>query len=174
MVRGSKAHVILICEAGSLKPYEKYLAEFGWTLCLNDAVFFCLAGLGQEGSVQQIAVPREDDPSKNSSGPKRRVSYAIFESKSGKAISRKEFAASCMGYFSSQEPQNLETMTRARMAATRTCACHVNNEDAGKSHAIAGDCLATRLYECFVYQVTTIGDANKMAYQRQGQQLNFS
>ena len=24
------------CEAGSLKPYDKYLAESGWALCLND------------------------------------------------------------------------------------------------------------------------------------------
>ena len=34
-------------EAGSLKPYEKYLAEFGWALCLNDAEdLFSLARLG--------------------------------------------------------------------------------------------------------------------------------
>ena len=33
--------------AGSLKPYEKYLAEFGWALCLNDAEdLFSLARLG--------------------------------------------------------------------------------------------------------------------------------
>ena len=37
MAGSSEAHVILICEAGSLRPYEKYLAEFGWTLCLNNA-----------------------------------------------------------------------------------------------------------------------------------------
>ncbi len=97
-----------------------------------------------------------------------------LRSRGGKAISRKEFAASRTGYFSSQGPQNLETMTCARMATTRTCVYHVNNEDAGKSHAITGECLATMIYECFVHQVTTIGDANKMAYQRQGQQLNFS
>ena len=30
------------------------------------------------------------------------------------------------------------------------------------------------LYECFVLQVTTIGDANKMAHQRHGQQFKFS
>ena len=29
------------------------------------------------------------------------------------------------------------------------------------------------LYEC-VHQVTTVGDANKMAHQTRGQQLNFS
>ena len=35
------------CEAGSLKPYEKYLAEFAWALCLNDAEdLFSLARLG--------------------------------------------------------------------------------------------------------------------------------
>ena len=151
MVRNSKAHVILICEvceAGSLRPYEKYLAEFGGTLYLNDAEFFCCwAGLGQDGRIQQIAGPREDDPSQNYSGPKRAVCYAIFEIKRGRLISRKEFAASCTGYFSSEEPQNLETMTPARMAATRTCVCHVNNEDAGKSRALTGECLASTLYE---------------------------
>ena len=61
MVRGSKAHVILICEAGSLKHYEKYLAEFGWTNAEN---LLFLAGLGEEGSIQQIAGPREDYASK--------------------------------------------------------------------------------------------------------------
>ena len=59
------------------------------------------------------------------------------------------------------------------MAATRSCVCYVSNEDAGKWHAIAGECLATMLYKCFVHQVTTIGDANKMAHQS-GQQLHFS
>ena len=44
----------------------------------------------------------------------------------------------------------------------------------GKSHAIIGECLATMLFECCVDQVTSVGDANKMAHQRQGQQLNFS
>ena len=65
-------------------------------------------------------------------------------------------------------------MTRARMATTRTCGYHVNSEDAGKSHALLGECLAAMLVECCVHQVTSIGGANKMAHQRQGQQLNFS
>ena len=37
-----------------------------------------------------------------------------------------------------------------------------------------GACLATMLFECCVRQVTSIGDANKMAHQGQGQHLNFS
>ena len=53
--------MILICEAGSLKPYEKYLAEFGWTNAEN---LLFPAGLGGEGSIQQIAGPREDYASK--------------------------------------------------------------------------------------------------------------
>ncbi len=61
------------------------------------------------------------------------------------------------------------------MATARTCVYHVNNEDAGKSHAIAGEYLATItiLYECFVRQVTTIGDANKMAYQGKANNSTF-
>ena len=56
--------MVLVCEAGNLKPYDKYLAEFGWTLCFNDAEdLSCLARFGQAGSIQQIAGPREDDPS---------------------------------------------------------------------------------------------------------------
>ena len=64
MASSSKANVILACGAGGLKPYEKYLEEFGWTLCFHDAEnLCCLARLGQEGSIQQIAGRREVDPS---------------------------------------------------------------------------------------------------------------
>ena len=64
-----------------------------------------------------MAGPRGDNPSSNYSGPKRNSSDAIFEIKWGNA---------------SREPQNLETMTRARMAATRSCVYYVSNADAGK------------------------------------------
>ena len=144
------------------------VGHYAWPML---KIFLSLAWLGQEGSIQQIAGPRGHDPSNNYSGPKRRGSCAIFETKWGHVIWRKEFAASCTAFFSSQD---LETMTRARMATTRTCGYHVNSEDAGKSHAIIGECLATMLFECCVDQVTSVGDANKMAHQRQGQQLNFS
>ena len=173
MVRRSKAHVILVCEAGSLKPYMRHIlrslvGHYAWMML---KIFLSLAWLGQEGSIQHIAGPRGHDPSNDYSGPKRRGSYAIFETKWGHVIWRKEFAASCTAFFSSQD---LETMTRARMATTRTCGYHVNSEDAGKSHALLGECLAAMLVECCVHQVTSIGGANKMAHQRQGQQLNFS
>ena len=79
-----------------------------------------------------MAGPRGDDPSSNYSGPKRNGSYAILEIKWGNAISSKSALHPARGPFSSQEPQNLETMTRARMAATRSCVCFVSNEDAGK------------------------------------------
>ena len=104
-----------------------------------------------------MAGPRGDNPSSNYSGPKRNSSDAIFEIKWGMLH---------------ESHRTLETMTRARMAATRSCVYYVSNADAGKWHAI--ECLATMLYECFVLQVTTIGDANKMAHQRHGQQFKFS
>ncbi len=51
----------------------------------------------------------------------------------------------------------------------------MSNEDAGKPHAITGEYLAHMMYECFLHRVTAIGgDANKVAYQRQGTQQNFS
>ena len=85
------------------------------------------------------------------------------------------FAVSSSGYFSREEPREYEEMTRARMTVTRVCINHVDNVEAGKSHSITGDCLAHMMYECVVHQVTIIGgDANKMAYQKQGQQLDGS
>ena len=81
MVRSSEAHVILICQAGSLKPYETYLEEFGWTMMLK--IFLSLAWLRQEGSIQQIAGPRGHDPSNNFSGPKRRGSMQSLRASGG-------------------------------------------------------------------------------------------
>ncbi len=55
------------------------------------------------------------------------------------------------------------------------CVYHVDNVEAGKSHSLTGECLAHMMYECVVHQVTVIGgDANRMAYQKAGQQLNAS
>ena len=62
------------------------VGPFAWIML---KIFCCLAGLGEEGSIQQIAGPRGDDPSSNYPGPKRNGSYAIFEIKWGDAISRK-------------------------------------------------------------------------------------
>jgi len=162
MARSSKANAILACGAGGLKPYEKYLEEFGWTLGFNDAEnLCCLARLRQEGSIQQIAGRREDDPST------RESLMQSLRSRWGKAISRKEFAASLHGVLFFPRATELgDYMTRARMATTRTRVYHVSNGDAGTSHAITGECLTTMLYESFVHQVITCGDVQKMAYQR--------
>ena len=61
------------------------------------------------------------------------------------------------------------------MPVTRVCIHHVNNAEAGKSLFITGECLAHMMYECAIHQVSVIGgDANKMAYQKQGQEKNAS
>ena len=66
-------------------------------------------------------------------------------------------------------------MTRPRITTTRICVYYVDHDSAGKSHSITGECLAHMLYECVVHQVTIVaGDANKMAYQKQGIQLDGS
>ena len=147
-----------------------------WKICFNDSTDLrCLARLGVDGSIIQIAGPNEKSTEDIWNGPKRRVSFAIFEINRGKAIPRGAFAVSSSGYFSREDPQNYEEMTRARMTVTRVCIYHVDNVEAGKSHSITGECLAHMMYECVVHQVTIIaGDANKMAYQKQGQQLDGS
>ena len=90
------AHVILICEAGSLKLYEKYLADFGWTNAENLLLPSWTWGRRKYPTdcrtKGRLCI-------KICSGQKRKVSYAISELERGKAISRKEFAASCRGYF---------------------------------------------------------------------------
>ena len=176
MVKNLRAHVVLNCEASSLLPYRTYLEKYGWTLCFNDATdLCCLARVGVEGSIKQIAGPNEENSANIWSGPKRRVSFAIFEIHWGKCIPRGAFAASSTGYFSREDPQDYDPMMRARMTSTRVCIYHVDNVDAGKSHSITGECFAEMLYECIIHQVTCIGgDANRLAYQRAGQQLNFS
>ena len=56
-----RAHLILICEAGTLVPYRGYLAKHGWSLCFNDAQdLLCLARLGKDGTIKQIAGPQEE------------------------------------------------------------------------------------------------------------------
>ena len=75
-----------------------------------------------------------------------------------------------------QHPQEvIEEMTRARMPVTRVCVYHVDNVSAGKSHAFTGEIFAHMLFECVCHQVSIVGgDANKLAYQKSGTQLNSS
>ncbi len=176
IVKNLRAHVILNCEASTLLPFRKYLENHGWTICFNDATdLCCLARVGVEGSVRQIAGPNEENPADVWNGPNRRVSFAIFEINWGKAIPRGAFAASSTGYFSREEPQDYDPMMRARMTTTRVCVFHVDNKEAGKAHNITGECFAEMMYECVIHQVTCIGgDANRLAYQKSGQQLNSS
>ena len=176
MIKNLRAHVVLNCEATSLLPFHEYLEKYNWTLCFNDATDLrCLARLGVGGSVRQIGGPNEKNQDDVWNGPKRRVSFAIFEIVWGKAIPRGAYAASERGYFSREEPQDYEDMCRARMTTARVCIYHVDNVEAGKAHSITGECFAQMVYECVVHQVTVIGgDANRMAYQKAGQQLNAS
>ena len=131
--------------------------------------------MGVDGSIRQIAGPNEKNSEDIWNGPKRRVSCAIFEINWGKAIPRGAFPVSTSGCFSHEDPQDYEEMTRARMTTTRVCFYHIDNVEAGNSHSITGECLAHMMYECVVHQVTIVaGDANKMAYQKQGPQLDGS
>ena len=80
MVKNLRAHVILNCEATTLVPFRKYLEGHGWTLCFNDATDLrCLARLGVGGSIRQIGGPQEKSQEEIWNGPKRRVSFAIYE-----------------------------------------------------------------------------------------------
>ena len=176
MVKNFRGHIILNCEASTLLPHQEYLQRYGWTICFNDATdLCCLARLGVDGSSRQIGGPNEKSTEDIWNGPKRRVSFAIFEINWGKAIPRGTFAVASPGFFSREKPQEYEEMTRARMSVARVCVYHIDNVEAGKAHSITGECLAHMMYECVVRQVTLIGgDANKMEYQKQGQQLDRS
>ena len=176
MVKNFRGHIILNCEASTLLPHQEFIEKHGWKMCSNDSTnLCCLARLGVDGSIRQIAGPNEKNTEDIWNGPKRRVSFAIYEINWGKAIPRGAFAVSTSGHFSREDPQDYEEMTRARMTTTRVCIYHIDNVEAGKSHSITGECLAHMMYECVVHQVTIVaGDANKMAYQKQGQQLEGS
>ena len=176
MVKNLRAHVILNCEATTLLPHREYFEKHGWKLCFNDATDLCCLGrLGVNGTIRQIGGQNGKNSDDIWNGPKRRVSFAIFEIVWGKAIPRGAFAASERGHFSRESPQEYEEMCRARMTTTRVCVYHADNAEASKSHSNTGECLARMMYECVVHQVTIIGgDANKMCYQKAGQQLNCS
>jgi len=127
------------------------------------------------GKIVQIAEPQEESQEDIWKGPGRKVSFAIFEITWGKAIPRSTYAASSTGYFDKNEETDLEDMERARMKVTRVCAYHVDNVAAVKSPSITGEVFAHMMYECICHQVSIVGgDANKLAYQKAGQQLNGS
>ena len=158
MLKNLRAHIMLVCEAGTLVPHRGYLESHGWTLCFHDAQDLrCLARLGKNGSIVQIAGPQEDSQEDVWKGPNRRVTLAIFEITWAKAIPRSTYAASSTGYFDRNEEQDFEDMTRARMPVTRTCVYHVDNVAAGRSHAITGEIFAHMMYECVCHQVSMVG-----------------
>ena len=173
MLKNLRAHLMLVCEAATLEPHQKYLQDHGWSFCFNDAKDLCvLASLGKDGSIVQIGGPKEDDVW---SGPNRKISFGIFEICWGQAVSRSTFAASSTGYFDRDVETDLVDMERARMKVTRVCIYHVDHDAAGRSHAITGEIFAHMLFECICHQVTIVGgDANRLAYQKANKQLNSS
>ena len=176
MIRNLKAHLVMICEAGTLEPRKEYLESNGWSLCFNDAKdLCCLARLGVEGKIVQIAGPQEDKPEDIWNGPNRKVSFGIFEIHWGKGIPRGKYAASSTGYFDRHQETEFEDIERARMKVTRVCIYHVDHHSAGNSHAVTGEIFAHMMFECVCHQVTIIaGDANRLSYQKAAKQLNDS
>ena len=173
MLKNLRAHIMLVCEAGTLEPHQKYLQDHGWSLCFNDAKDLCvLARLGKDGSIVQIGGPKDDNVW---SGPNRKISFGIFEICWGLAIDRETYASSSTGYFDRNTVQEFVDMERARMKVTRVCVYHVDHDSAGKSHGVTGEVFAHMLFECICHQVTIVGgDANRLCYQKSGKQLNSS
>ena len=176
LIRNLKAHLVMICEAGTLEPHKEYLESNGWSLCFNGAKdLCCLARLGVEGKIVQIAGPQEDNPEDIWNGPNRKISFGIFEIHWGKGIPRGKYAASSTGYFDRHQETEFEDIERARMKVTRVCIYHVDQYAAGNSHAVTGEIFAHMMFECVCHQVTIIaGDANRLAYQKAAKQLNGS
>eukprot|EP00434_Breviolum_minutum_P035546 symbB.v1.2.031468.t1/scaffold3657.1/size52529/4 len=173
MLKNLRAHIMLVCEAGTLEPHQKYLQDHGWSLCFNDAKDLCvLARLGKDGSIVQIGGPKDDNVW---SGPNRKISFGIFEICWGLAVDRETYASSSTGYFDRNTVQDFVDMERARMKVTRVCVYHVDHDSAGKSHGVTGEVFAHMLFECICHQVTIVGgDANRLCYQKSGKQLNSS
>ena len=164
---------MLVCEAGTLEPHQKYLQDHGWSFCFNDAKDLCvLARLGKDGSIVQIGGPKDDNVW---SGPNRKISFGIFEIRWGLAVDRETYASSSTGYFDRNTVTDFVDMERARMKVTRVCVYHVDHDSAGKSHGVTGEVFAHMLFECICHQVTIVGgDANRLCYQKSGKQLNSS
>ena len=73
----------------------------GWALCFSDCEdLCCLACVGLQGSIRQIAGPNESNQKDIS---KQRVSFAIVEIVWGQEVVCQEFAASSRGYFPRDE-----------------------------------------------------------------------
>ena len=173
MIKKLRAHIALICEAGTLEPYMDYLKEHNWSFCFNDAKDLCvLARLGKDGSITQIAGPNSENVWTE---PNRKINFGIFEICWGKAVPRSTFAASSTGYFNRDEVEEFVDMERARMKVTRVCIYHVDNNAAKYSHGITGEIFAHMLYECTCHQVSIIaGDANMLSYQKANKHANSS
>ena len=117
MVKNLRANIILNYEATTLVPFCQYLEDHGWTLCLNDVTdLCCLARLGVGGSIRQIGGPQEKSQEDIWNGPKRRVSFAIYEIVWGKAVAREAFSASSQTGFSIEGDQDLTIMTRVHIS----------------------------------------------------------
>ena len=176
MIKNLRAHLVMVCEAATLEPHKEFLESHGWSLCFNDVKDLrWLARLGVDGKVVQIAGPQEEKQEDIWNGPNRKVSFGIFEITWGKGIPREVHAASSTGYFGRNKETDLEEMERARMKVTRVCIYHVDHDSAGKSSAVTGEVFAHMMFECVCHQVTIVGgDANRLAYQKSGKQLNSS
>ena len=109
MVKNFRGHIVLNCEASSLLIHKEYIEKNGWKVCFNDSIDFCyLARLGVDGNIRQIAGPNEKNSEDIWHGPKRRVSFAIFEITWGKVIPRGAFTVSPSGYFIRKDPQDMK------------------------------------------------------------------
>ena len=87
MLKNLRAHIMMVCEAGTLEPHRQYLESHGWSLCFNDAKDLrCLARLGMNGKIVQIAGPQGENQEDIWNGPNRKVTFAIFEITWGQAI----------------------------------------------------------------------------------------
>ena len=78
MMRNVGAHIFMNCEASSVYPHRQLLEDGDWQVCFNDWTdLMCMARVGKNGSVKQIAGPR----GKHDDAKARYVSWAIFEFK---------------------------------------------------------------------------------------------
>ena len=84
MVKNFRGHIILNCEASTLLPHQDYIQKHGWKMCFNDSTdLCCLARVGVDGSIRQIAGPNEKNSEDIWNGPKRRVSLCNLRNQLG-------------------------------------------------------------------------------------------
>ena len=146
--RTSQLTWFLNCEASTLYDSRQRLEESGWTTCFNDFTdVMCAARLGKDGYINQIAGYSTNDEDVSP----RFVSWAIFEILWGKTRNR--------------DTNEIEDLTRSRMAMTRVCIYHVNQSHTSRAAAMCGEVIATMCWECVRYEVDIVaGDGNKAAY----------